>query len=215
MHITISCAAGMPPCQRADAAHVRQAHSSLGVANHADRRLPRVFIRYHVLPLARKAIHYPYRKFMYRRYPTNAYRLVYGAAALCLVVRSLVAPGLMVVGGSEGVTSLALVLCPNQNQALDFDRLSSGGGRHHHHRLSTPDDKQQNSDAAPDAGMHLASLDTGCGLWSASATAVSPIAPQELIGAIFGSRQPRFAVERVVQSLLTHTAQPRAPPLPA
>ncbi|MCZ6658399.1 MAG: hypothetical protein O7C67_13985, partial [Gammaproteobacteria bacterium] len=100
-----------------------------------------------------------------RRKNLNADQWLYTTAAFCLVVRSLVAPGLMVVGGAEGFASLSLVLCPSQNTSLDFDQLSSIV-RHYRHGLQSHHEHQRNTDAALDAGVHLVSLDSSCGLWA-------------------------------------------------
>ncbi len=173
----------------------------------------------HGYPLSWHAVFAVHRRrliSMLQRY-LYAYRPLYIIAALCLVLRSLVAPGLMVVGGAEGFVSLTLVLCPAQNRNLDFDRLANGDNHHlqhyHDYRPPTEDAQPLHSEPVQGSGVHAESLDVGCVLWAGSATAPPRTVSWGFIAAIAGPDQPGFRSERYFPTSIERATEPRAPPI--
>lgn len=144
----------------------------------------------------------------------NAYRRIATVALVGLILRSLVAPGLMLVDGSDGFGGLSLVLCPGQNLGLNFDLLAGGEVHHkHHHVVVSQDPSQLHPDRDQNPGLHAESIDTGCALWVASASG-APLAAYKL--SFSGLAQTAHSIPRTVvrvRSALQRNNQPRAPPI--
>ena len=104
----------------------------------------------------------------------NAYRRIATVALVGLILRSLVAPGLMVVDDSDGFGGFSLVLCPGQNPGVNFALLAGSENHHNHHHVAVSQDLSQlHSDLDQNVGLHAESLDTGCALWAASANSAT------------------------------------------
>ena len=144
----------------------------------------------------------------------NTYRRIAKVALIGLVLRSLVAPGLMVVDGADGSGGLSLVLCPGQNPGLNFALLTGGADHHNHHHGSAPQDPTE-LDAAvnQDIGVHAESLDAACALWVASASSAALAAYTPSISEFAKSEQSIPHAVAHVRSTLRRSRQSRAPPI--
>ncbi|MFT4560966.1 MAG: hypothetical protein ACI9BW_000704 [Gammaproteobacteria bacterium] len=146
----------------------------------------------------------------FKRRSFNAMSLL---ALSCLLLRSLVAPGLMLVSDSTVAGNLILVLCPAQNRSIDFERLSPRDARNDHAKhIGQEGESPARSAHDHDGSLHAESLDTGCGLWSGSAAASLVPEPLNTISfAVVDSWIPTppvyFSTSRLSPS------QPRAPPI--
>ncbi len=148
------------------------------------------------------------------RHRKDAYRRIATVALVGLVLRSLVAPGLMVVDGADGFGGLSLVLCPGQNPGLNFDLLASSDDHHkHHHGGGRFDSDQLQSDPERYIGVHAESLDAGCALWVASASGTALAVYKLPINGTLQSEQPITHSVVCVRSTLHSNRQPRAPPI--
>ncbi|MDA0823830.1 MAG: hypothetical protein O3C28_15630 [Proteobacteria bacterium] len=130
----------------------------------------------------------------------------------CLVLRSLVAPGFMLVADPVATGNLALVLCPAQNRNINFQRLSSGDARHDHaHHGAEHGESSSRSTHDHGGPLHTESLDSSCGLWSGSATASLATGSFDPIS--FGIADARISPPpRYFSSLKFSPSQARAPP---
>jgi len=130
----------------------------------------------------------------------------------CVVLRSLVAPGLMLVADPAATGNFVLVLCPAQNRNINFQRLSSGDARHGHaHHGAEHGESSSRSTHDHGGTFHTESLDSSCGLWSGSATASLVTGSFEPIS--FGVVDSRISPPLLYFSSLKFSpSQPRAPP---
>ena len=87
------------------------------------------------------------------------------AVLLGVVVRSLVASGLMVVTG-DGLTDVSLVICPTQNPSLNVGIFSDSHEHGHGAHLAQSD--PENPEVI--SGLHAKVLDNTCFLWVSSST---------------------------------------------
>jgi len=84
-----------------------------------------------------------------------------------LILRSLVAPGLMVTSGSD-FGDFSLVICPAQNRVINFEVLADHGVVHRHYGHGTHPDKLESSISETAANVHAESLDPACLVWLGS-----------------------------------------------
>jgi len=143
---------------------------------------------------------------------STAYSRTCAIVALGLILRSFVAPGLMLVDGADGYGGLALVLCPAQNPSLNFDRLAGGDSHHHHHDgAETPAGLTLDTSESP--GMHAESLDVGCVLWAGSASGSALIVRGSSLVVIPPTENSIPLVNVFTGIFVANSFQPRAPPL--
>jgi hypothetical protein len=143
----------------------------------------------------------------------NAQRPLCVIAVLGLFLRSLVAPGLMLVDGAKGFGGLALVLCPTQNRGLSLESLSSDDtGHHHRHHVFVDNTQSSHPEPAKSTGVHAESLESGCALWAGSATAPLRTASPFFAVAFATSHQHDLGFDAVVPRQVPGGTQPRAPP---
>jgi hypothetical protein len=132
--------------------------------------------------------------------------------ALALVVRSLVAPGFMVIADGKTTFGLSVVLCPAQNRGLDLEKLLGGEanadhGSHFHHSAAEP-----THDSTTHTGTDASALDRTCLLWSGSASAVVSEATGFLLADnldVLPALRPRNIT---LPATIIADAKPRAPP---
>ena len=141
----------------------------------------------------------------------KACRRIAALAVLGLILRSLVAPGLMVVDGADGFGGLALVLCPGQNPGLNFELLSASESDHHHRGAVAENSLQMHSDLAHSTGLHAESLDAGCAAWVASGAALPATKPLASTLALT-LRPPSYQAQRA-RPPHQRNHHPRAPPI--
>ncbi|MFT4584985.1 MAG: hypothetical protein ACI915_005614 [Gammaproteobacteria bacterium] len=134
-------------------------------------------------------------------------------ALSCLLLRSLVAPGWMLVADPGASGNLMLVLCPAQNRDIDLEHLAERGAPDNHsHNAAKDDDSSSRSTHDHDGPLHAESLDSSCGLWSGSATANVLTAAVGFVS--FGILDSRILTARLYFSSLKYSpSQPRAPPI--
>jgi hypothetical protein len=130
----------------------------------------------------------------------------------CLLLRSLVAPGLMLVADPFATGNLVLVLCPAQNSSIDFERFSVGDSRvdlaHHGAEHGERTRRPAHDHNGP---LHAESLDSSCGLWSGSATASILTGSLNLVS--LGVLDSKISTpQRYLSSFRFSPSQPRAPP---
>ncbi len=96
-------------------------------------------------------------------------RYIAAFLAMAFVLRSLVAPGFMLVAAEHGSgTSLpSIVLCPTQNPDIPLDKWNAGSSHQHHHNHD-----EYSSNDQPSETVHVEGLNTDCALWAATADLV-------------------------------------------